>query len=73
MDKQTQCMRVLQYIDENGSITPLDALRELGVMRLSAVIFELRRRGHDIITTMITVKNRFGEPARIACYSRRAA
>lgn len=34
--KMTQCEKILKYIDENGSITPLDALREFGCMRLAS-------------------------------------
>ena len=35
--------RVLNYLYEYGSITPLKALHELGDFRLSASIFELRK------------------------------
>lgn len=73
MDKQTQETRVLQYLNEFGSITPLEALRGLGVMRLSAVIYNLRHAGYDIVTTMVAVKNRYGGTSRIASYSMRAA
>ena len=34
--KTTQAQRVLDYIDEFGSITQLDALKDLGVMRLAS-------------------------------------
>lgn len=61
MAKITQADRVLDYIKQFGSITTLDAFRDLGVTRLSARIYELKARGLDIGSTTITNKNRFGE------------
>lgn len=34
--KITQEQRILTYIGENGSISSLEAMRDLGIMRLSA-------------------------------------
>ena len=51
---------VLDYIREFGSITPLDAFRDLGITRLSAIVFRLREEGHDIDKAIETDKNRFG-------------
>lgn len=44
----SQKKMVLDYIREFGSITPVDAFRDLGVTRLAAKIFELKKDGHDI-------------------------
>jgi hypothetical protein len=41
----SQKKMVLDYIREFGSITPLDAFKDLGVTRLAAVIFELKEDG----------------------------
>lgn len=41
----TQKERILKYLNDFGSITPLEAMRDLGVMRLSARIMELNRNG----------------------------
>lgn len=60
---------VLDYIREFGSITPLDAFKDLGVTRLAAVIFELKEDGHDIHTGRERSENRFGQPTRYARYS----
>ena len=46
----TQNEMVLQYIERHGSIDPLRALNELGVMRLAARIANLRAMGHNIVT-----------------------
>lgn len=41
---------VLFWLHGNGHITPMTALRELGVYRLAARIYDLRRSGHKITT-----------------------
>lgn len=53
---------------ELGPLTPLEALRELSVMRLGARIHELRQDGYPIEREMIRVKTKAGW-ARVARYS----
>ena len=65
----TQNERVLSYIEEHGSITQLEALNDLGVMRLASRISDLKRKGYNIISENITVKNRFDEKCSIKRYS----
>lgn len=65
--KQTE--RVLSYIREFGSITQLDALRDLGVMRLASRISDLRREGYAITGKIEPVKNRYGENCYIKRYT----
>lgn len=61
--------RVLQFMQENGSITSLEAFKELGITRLSARIHTLRhKRGFNILAKSETFKNRFGEPVRYYRY-----
>lgn len=67
--KPTQNERIIDYIKEFGSITQLDALRDLGVMRLASRISDLKRLGYPIIRTNETVKNRYGEKVSIRRYS----
>lgn len=67
--KITQRMRVLRYLREVGPITPLDAIREFGIMRLAARIWELRKEGYKIVKQMVTSKNRWNEEVRFARYS----
>lgn len=64
----TQTDRVLDYLQQFGSITALEALRDLGIMHLSSRITELRQRGYPVERDMIEVKNRFGENTRVARY-----
>lgn len=65
----TQNQRVIEYMREKGSITQLEALKELGVMRLASRISDLRRSGYKIAGSMETVKNRYGENCAIKRYS----
>lgn len=67
--KPTQNERILDYIAEFGSITQLEALRDLGVMRLASRMSDLRKQGYNIISKTESVKNRYGESCRIKRYS----
>lgn len=64
--KQTE--RLLGYLAENGSITPLQALNELGIFRLASRISDLRKMGYTISGKMEKVKNRFGEDICVKRY-----
>ena len=68
MSKQTQAQRVLNYIETFGAITQLEALTDLGVMRLASRISDLKKQGHPIISETITVRNRFEEDCYIKQY-----
>lgn len=67
--KPTQAQRVLEYIETFGSITQLEALRDIGVMRLASRISELKKKGYAIKSDRETVQNRWGEPCRVKRYS----
>lgn len=59
---------ILAFIKAHGSITTLQAYNEIGVTRLSARIYDLRKMGNDIIASHITVMNRRGEPCTVCLY-----
>lgn len=67
--KATQADRILQYMEQFGSITQYEALQDLGVMRLASRISDLKRRGIPIKSEVVGVKNRFGETCYISQYS----
>lgn len=69
MSKATQAQRVLEYIDEFGSITQFEALQDLGVMRLASRISDLKKQGFPITSKVEAVKNRYGENCYIKRYS----
>jgi hypothetical protein len=65
----TQSERVLWYIQEYGSITWFDAYRDLGIARLSAVIYNLLHlEGEPIESITEKGKNRWGEPTHFSRY-----
>ena len=66
-DKQVD--KIYKYMKDFGSITQLDAIRDLGVMRLASRISEMRMSGIAIKKEMETGKNRYGEATHYARYS----
>ena len=68
--KITQADRVMKYMRDFGSISSLDAFKDLGVTRLSAVVHTLRHKnGYAINMVMETSKNRYGDPVHYGRYS----
>lgn len=67
--KATQREKIIDYIKKHGSISPLEALSDFGCMQLPTRIFELKKQGYNIKTTMVKAKNKKGEPIRYARYS----
>ena len=63
-----QCEALIDYLTRHGSVTPLEALSELGIGRLSARVLELKRSGFGIVTTIVEVPTRAGV-AHVARYS----
>lgn len=61
--------RILRHLQENGSITPLEALEQYGCYRLGARIWDLRHDGYSINTTIVEGVDRNGDPMRYARYT----
>ena len=66
--KSTQCDKVLEYMRQFGSITQLQALQDIGCMRLASRISDLRQQGYAIGRRMKTSKNRYGDDVYFAEY-----
>lgn len=66
--KSTQCDKVLEYLQKFGSITQLQALSDIGCMRLASRISDLRQQGYAIGRRMKTSKNRYGDDVYFAEY-----
>lgn len=66
--KLTQCEKIVEYMNEHGSITQLDAYK-LGCMRLPSRIHDLRKQGYAINVKTERVKKADGGYAPIARYS----
>ena len=57
--RSTHLTRTLDYLDKFGSITTLDAFRDLGNSRLSSTIFLLRKKGYNIESDNVDVPTRW--------------
>lgn len=68
-EKVTQKIRIFKYMQDYGSITPVEALRDLGVMRLAARIADLEGQGIRIVHERETATNRMGEKVSYSRYS----
>lgn len=68
MKKETHETRLLAYLKQYRTITSLEAIRDLGNTRLSATVYTLRRKGHDISTTTVDVPTRWGTTTQVARY-----
>lgn len=58
---------ILKYMKDFGTITSLQALADLGCMRLASRISDLRRAGYNISREMVIDTNRYG---KTVCYAR---
>ena len=59
--KQTQNEMVLDMLRANrGGVMAMDALDELGVMRLAGRINDLKAEGHNIEASTVRVRGRYG-------------
>lgn len=64
----TQERMILEYIFENGSITTLQAIKDLGILQSPARIWGLKRRGVNIKTRRKEVEDRYGKTKHIVEY-----
>lgn len=50
---ETQCQKMVEWMDEHGSISTREAMRNLEIMRPASRICDLRKAGWDIETIMV--------------------
>ena len=67
--KLTQEEKIFQYMQKFGSITPVQAFEDLGIMRLGARIYDMEQKGIRIEHGSETKKNRYGDKVTYARYS----
>lgn len=65
----TQAERVVEYINEFGSISSMEAFRDLGITRLAARIADLESEGIHFGRKREMVVNRYGEKVYFTRYS----
>ena len=68
MSKPSQEKKVLGYMLEHGSITPLEAIREFGILRLASRISNLESQGYKIKHNPVIVTTRDGDTTRVMSY-----
>ena len=62
--------RLLQLMQEGYTVNRINAMRELGIVELSARICELEKDGHEFTKDWIQQTNRFGENYKLRTYKR---
>lgn len=50
----TQTEQIRRHLIRNNSITPLEALRKFGCLRLASRIHELKEAGFSVVKTMVS-------------------
>ena len=65
----TQNERILDYIQKNGSITPMEAWTHLGITKLATRVSEMTKMGISFNKQMVSGKNRYGQPVSYMRYS----
>lgn len=66
--ENTQKQMVLKHLQDFGSITSWEAIREYGATRLSGIIYSLRQEGHEITSQNEKAINRYGKAVKFAKY-----
>ena len=66
---ETQTKRILEYMNNGGHLTPLDALRKFGSFRLSVIIFNISKQiGRPVNRKRVQVTNTEGKPVWVMEY-----
>lgn len=60
--------RILSILKRDGCITAMDAMKQLGCMRLAARILDLKKDGHCIRSLDAKSTNRWGDSVRFSVY-----
>lgn len=64
----TKTERVLRHLQEFGSITSWEAIKEYGATRLSAIIYTLKKKGYIFEDETIEFTDRYGYPGHFKKY-----
>ena len=65
----TQKQRIIRHLNDKGSITALEAMKEYGIMRLTSRVSELKDEGYKIRSEFVSSMNRYNEPVSFSKYS----
>jgi hypothetical protein len=64
MSADSQSLKILRWLAQGKSLTPLEALRRFNCWRLGARVHDLRRERWPVVSTMISINGK-----RVAQYS----
>lgn len=66
--RTTKTQKVLEHLEEKGCITSFEAIELYGATRLAAIIFELKKHGHNIVSEDVKFVDRFGTKTHYSNY-----
>jgi hypothetical protein len=66
--KHKQTDLLMDYLRTHESVDRYQAMHEIGIANVTAVISILRKQGVNIVADMHKIKNRYNEPARYATW-----
>ena len=66
--RSDQVSRAISYMREHGSLTSLEALKELGILSFPKRICEIKLKGFGIRTTWEEGVDRYGKKFRVKRY-----
>lgn len=64
----TQGERIVAYLMEHETISPMDAWNYLGITKLSTRVGEMERNGIQFERVRVSTKNRYGEKVQYMTY-----
>lgn len=64
----SQYQQVLEHLEKGYSISQLEATQKYEILRLGAIIFNLRRDGYSISTEIVRTKKKDGSRNNYAVY-----
>jgi len=69
MGYSSQKDRVLQYLEQNGSITSVECFEKLQIVDLQRAIYLLKKENYSIKDEWIKKQNVYGKPVKFKKYS----
>lgn len=67
-EKETHKKIVLKHLQTGKELSQLEATQKYGILRLGAIIFNLRKEGYKIVTRMEHKPNRYGNTSNYGVY-----
>ena len=67
-EKETHKKIVLKHLQSGKELSQLEATKKYGILRLGAIIFNLRKEGYKIVTRMEHKPNRYGNNSNYDVY-----